>query len=220
MIYGYSLKEITSVPISTLVSRYSISMGNSAAQSILIGILPLGCLVGDFITHFMMRKTPRLFGIYVFTLLNVAAVILININNFGTLIAGRFLEGICVGYYTLLAPVYLREIAPKEIRRMLGLFFSFGKIIGILIAVAMELLFPVIPDPVFYRIILSMTAAFSILQAILVFLFCPSTPTELIERGQDEEARKVIVRLCKQEYVGEVLAEYQREHEIEQDKHD
>jgi MFS family permease len=185
VIYGYSLKEITSVPISALVSRYSISMNSSAAQSILIGILPLGSLFGDFITHFMLRKTQRLFGIYVFTLLNLAAVILININSFGTLIAGRFLEGICVGYYTLLAPIYLREIAPKEIRRRLGLFFSFGKIVGILLAVAMELLFPVISDPIFYRIVLSFTAALSALQAILVFLFCPPTPTELIERGQE-----------------------------------
>ncbi len=114
VIYGYSLKEITSVPISVLVSRYSISgIGNSAAQSILIGVLPLGCLFGDFVTHFMLHRTQRLFGIYVFTVLNVVAVILININIFGTLIAGRFIEGICVGYYTLLAPIYLREIAPK-----------------------------------------------------------------------------------------------------------
>ncbi len=67
---------------------------------------------------------------------------------------------------------------------MLGLFFSFGKIIGILIAVAMELLFPVVADPAFYRIILSMTAGYSVLQLILVVIFCPSTPTELVERDE------------------------------------
>jgi MFS family permease len=160
-------------------------------------VLPLGSLFGDFITHFMLHRTQRLFGIYVFTVLNVMAVILININSFGTLIAGRFLEGICVGYYTLLAPIYLREIAPKEVRRMLGLFFSFGKIIGILLAVAMELLFPVVADPVFYRIILSLTAAYSVLQLILVVIFCPPTPTELVERDEVERAREVIGRFCK-----------------------
>jgi len=29
----------------------------------------------------------------------------------------------------------LKEIAPKELRRMLGLFFSFGKIVGVLIVI-------------------------------------------------------------------------------------
>jgi hypothetical protein len=88
-----------------------------------------------------------------------------------------------VGYYTLLAPIYLREIAPKELRRLLGLFFSFGKIIGVLIAVAMELIYNV-PSAEFFRIILSLTALFSILQAILVYIFCSKTPTEMIERGK------------------------------------
>jgi hypothetical protein len=89
-----------------------------------------------------------------------------------------------VGYYTLLAPIYLREIAPKELRRLLGLFFSFGKIIGVLIAVAMELIYNIAPSAVFFRIILSLTALFSFLQAILVYVFCSKTPTEMIERGK------------------------------------
>lgn len=113
VIYGYSLKEITSVPIAVLMTNYSITLNKFATQSILIGILPLGSLVGAVITHFMLQKTERLSGMYIYTVVNIIAVVLININNFGSLVAGRFLEGTCVGYYTLLAPIYLREIAPK-----------------------------------------------------------------------------------------------------------
>lgn len=110
-------------------------MDKFAAQSILIGVLPLGAIFGVIVTSFMINRFRRLTGIYVFTVVNVGAIILVNITTFGTLIGGRFIEGICVGYYTTIAPIYLKEIAPKELRRMLGLFFSFGKIVGVLIVI-------------------------------------------------------------------------------------
>ena len=37
-----------------------------------------------------------------------------------------------------------------------------------------------------WRIILSMTAVFSLLQAILIFFFGSDTPTELFEKGERE----------------------------------
>ena len=136
--FGYSLKEITSVPIAVLVVKYSItSVDALTAQSILIGILPIGSVLGAIITKFLIKRFRRLTGIYIFTIVNILAVILINITTFTTLIIGRFIEGICIGYYSAIAPVYLKEIAPKELRRMLGLFFSFGKIVGVLISIAL-----------------------------------------------------------------------------------
>ncbi len=89
--FGYSIKEITSVPIDNLVQYYGITLDKFVAQSILIGILPLASLLGAIITKIFMKKFRRLSGIYVFTIVNCIAVGLINITNFGTLLAGRFL---------------------------------------------------------------------------------------------------------------------------------
>jgi MFS family permease len=113
LINGYGIKEITSVPIATITEKYAIDMDSAAAQSILIGILPIGAILGVFITKFMLIYTRRLTGIYVFAVVNIGAIVLVNVTTFGTLIAGRFIEGICVGFYTTIAPIYLREIAPK-----------------------------------------------------------------------------------------------------------
>lgn len=132
--YGISLKEITAVPMSELVINYSIPIDKFSAQSILIGVLPFGAVFGVLITRVLLTRYRRLVGIYIFTGLNVGAIVLVNITTFGTFIAGRFIEGICIGYYTNICPIYLKEIAPKELRKMLGLFFSLGKIIGVLIA--------------------------------------------------------------------------------------
>jgi|688.fasta_scaffold1026142_1 SP family galactose:H+ symporter-like MFS transporter len=116
-------------------------MDKFAAQSILIGILPIGAILGVFITKIMLIYTRRLTGIYVFAVINVGAIVLVNMTSFGTLVAGRFIEGICIGYYTTIAPIYLKEIAPKELRKLLGLFFSLGKIIGVLVVIILELIF-------------------------------------------------------------------------------
>lgn len=83
-------------------------MDKFAAQSILIGILPIGAILGVLITKFMLIYTHRLIGIYVFALVNVGAIVLVNVTTFGALIAGRFIEGICIGYYTTIAPIYLK----------------------------------------------------------------------------------------------------------------
>ena len=113
VMFGYSVKEITSVDIDTLVTEYNISFDKFIAQSILIGILPIASIFGAIITRVLLKKFKRLSGIYVFTLINCAAIGIVNINNFGAIIAGRFLEGVCVGFYSAIAPIYLKEIAPK-----------------------------------------------------------------------------------------------------------
>ena len=88
-------------------------MNKDLALSILIGILPLAAVIGAVITRVMMKRFRRLSGIYIFTFVNVGAIVLVNINIFATLLVGRFLEGICIGFYSAIAPIYLREIAPK-----------------------------------------------------------------------------------------------------------
>lgn len=60
---------------------------------------------------------------------------------------------------------------------MLGLFFSFGKIFGVLISIFVELIVVQALNLSYaYRIILSLTAPMSVLQAVLIFFFGSDTP--------------------------------------------
>jgi MFS family permease len=111
--YGISLKEITAIPMADLVVHYSIPINKFSAQSILIGVLPFGAIFGVLVTKPLISRYRRLAGIYIFTVINVGAIVLVNITTFPTFIAGRFIEGICIGYYTNICPIYLKEIAPK-----------------------------------------------------------------------------------------------------------
>jgi hypothetical protein len=63
----------------------------------------------------------------------------------------------------------------------MGLFFSFGKVIGVLLVIFVEIIVVKILDLSYaYRIILSLTAVFSVLQSVLIFFFGSDTPYELI----------------------------------------
>ena len=68
---------------------------------------------------------------------------------------------------------------------------------GVLVVIIIELLLDIEPTPIDYRIILSMTAVLSILQAVLIFFFGSDTPTEMIEKGNEEEAIRIIEQLYK-----------------------
>jgi predicted MFS family arabinose efflux permease len=64
---------------------------------------------------------------------------------------------------------------------VLGLLFSLGKSFGVLIAIILELSFDSVGGVYLgWRAIISITAGFAVLQAILVFFFCPPTPYELV----------------------------------------
>ena len=113
VMYGYSLKEITSVPIDTMVEKYEITINDFVAHSILIGILPVGAVVGSVLTKITIAQRRRRTGIYIFTVVNVIGIVLANVGNFPLFIVGRFIEGISIGFYSAIGPIYLREIAPK-----------------------------------------------------------------------------------------------------------
>lgn len=75
--------------------------------------MPIGAILGVLITVRIMHHVRRVTGIYIFTVVNCVGIVLININFFATLVTGRFIEGVRIGFYATIAPIYLREMAPK-----------------------------------------------------------------------------------------------------------
>ena len=75
----------------------------------------------------------------------------------------------------------------------MGLFFSFGKVVGVLISIFVELIVvQALNVDYAFRIILSLTVFFSVLQSVLIFFFGSDTPTEHLERGDHAKAKEII----------------------------
>ena len=70
--------------------------------------MPIGAILGAILKVQLLKCTKRLIGLYVFTIVNILSVALVNITTFPTLIIGRFVEGVMVGGFAAVAPIYLR----------------------------------------------------------------------------------------------------------------
>ncbi len=103
----------------------------------------------------------------------------------------RFLGGLSVGASSVVAPVYISEIAPPQHRGKMGIAFQLNIVAGILLAYFINYLLQGVGGENDWRYMLGVIAVPSILFSMLM-LFTPESPRWLIlYRNNEEEARKV-----------------------------
>jgi predicted MFS family arabinose efflux permease len=106
--FGYSLKEITSIPLDTISSNYGVSIEHNLLQGLLIAIMPFGGLFGSLLAKTYLKSITRLMGMHIALPVLAISIFIVQITTPVTLFVGRFLEGICIGYYVSIAPIYLK----------------------------------------------------------------------------------------------------------------
>ncbi|XP_052728509.1 sugar transport protein 10-like [Vigna angularis] len=163
--------------------------------------LYLSALVASFFasttTRMMGRKTSMFAGGLFFlvgALLNGFAI------NIEMLIIGRLLLGFGVGYCNQSVPVYLSEMAPTSIRGALNIGFQMMITIGILIANLIN--YGTAKLEYGWRISLGVGAVPAIMLCV-GSLFLGDTPNSLIERGKEEEAKKMLKKIRGMDNVDE-----------------
>ena len=96
-----------------------------------------------------------------------------------------------MGASSVVAPVYISEIAPKEKRGQLTAMFQFNLVLGILVAYASNYLIGNTTDQS-WRIMLGIMAIPSVVFLFLLF-FVPESPRWLVTaRGKINEAKKIL----------------------------
>lgn len=113
-------------------------------------------------------------------------------TSVGMLIAGRFITGVAGGAFCVTAPAYTSEIAQDSIRGSLGSYFQLMITIGILFAYIVGGYASVF---VFNILCTCIPLVFGI-----IFFFMPESPSFLVVKGRNEEAREALVRLRGQSY--------------------
>jgi sugar porter (SP) family MFS transporter len=178
----------------------------SALVGTLIGALVAG-VPGD---RYGSRDTLKIVGfLYVVSALGCA--LCWNVESFYVC---RFIGGLAIGASSVLAPVYIAEIAPAGRRGALTGLFQFNIVLGILVAFASNALvetaayFLVTGD--LWRIKLGIAAVPALLFALLIFNI-PQSPRWLAMRGRKDEARASLARVGVAESdVDSRLAEFER----------
>lgn len=127
-------------------------------------------------------------------------------QNVAIFIAARFVGGLGIGISTVVAPMYIAEIAPPKGRGRLGGMFQFNIVLGILIAFVSNALLAGIGENA-WRWMLGVAAFPSFLYA-LTCLVLPESPRWLLsKKGDRERGLQVLHQIQPDAPASEIAAE-------------
>ena len=194
LLFGFDTVVISGVTESVgrvfRVEAGSFWYGFSVASALLgtfIGALVAG-VPGD---RYGSRDTLKAVGfLYVASALGCAFCW--NLESFYVF---RFLGGLAIGASSVLAPVYISEIAPADRRGALTGLFQFNIVFGILLAYISNFLVQEMAGGAdLWRLKLGIAAVPAILFAVLMYTI-PQSPRWLALRGRTAEAKGALLRV-------------------------
>ena len=167
--------------------------GLSIAESgLIVAAVPIGAILGAAVVGRLSdahgRRGMILLSAAVFI---VGALVSAASQEIVMLVLARFVVGAAVGVASAVAPVYISEVAPPEVRGRLVTFFQLAVTVGILVASLIALAFDASEG---WRWMLGLGAVPAIVLGIGM-LRMPQSPRWLVMAGEDYEARAVLERI-------------------------
>jgi MFS transporter, SP family, arabinose:H+ symporter len=162
-------------------------------HGIAIGVALYGTVIGALLggipaTKWGRKKTLLWIGI-LYLLSSVGSAIAPGVYIF---MAFRLLGGFAIGASSVVAPMYISEIAPAKNRGKLVATFQFNIVFGILMAYLSNYLLQGVGGTDSWRLMLGVVAIPALIYTILVF-FVPESPRWLIvHKGDYNTARKIL----------------------------
>ncbi|HKR07580.1 MAG TPA: sugar porter family MFS transporter [Gemmatimonadaceae bacterium] len=148
----------------------------------------LGSLTGGFPADKFGRRPTLLWVGVLYIISALGSAIAWNVEVF---IAARFLGGVGIGVSTVVAPMYISEIAPPAYRGRLAGMFQFNIVFGIVVAFLSNALLARIGDNA-WRWMLGVAAIPSVIYTLMC-LAIPESPRWLLTRkGEREKALNVL----------------------------
>lgn len=133
---------------------------------------------------------------YIFIVNGIAfgAGLLIFIQNAYILFLVRIIQGICVGFYSAITPVIIKEISPNEISGTLGALNQFFIAFGVFFSFCFKFILEKVADDEKGESIWWIVFAFPLLTIslqtfLLRFVFPYETPKYLLQKNRENEAR-------------------------------
>jgi SP family arabinose:H+ symporter-like MFS transporter len=188
-LFGFDTVVISGAE-KTIQAVWGLSPGlhGIAMASALYGTV-VGSLLGGWPADRFGRKATLLWiGVLYF----VGAVGSGWATSVGMFIAARAIGGLGIGISTVVAPMYISEIAPPKYRGRLAGMFQFNIVFGILVAFASNYLLAGIGENA-WRWMLGVAAFPSLIYALFCFGL-PESPRWLLSRKNDREAGLAVLQ--------------------------
>ncbi|PSR92312.1 general substrate transporter [Coniella lustricola] len=225
--FGYDSGYINGVEGSLAfikaVDGASATALSSSHQSLIVSILSAGTFFGSLmagdIAEFIGRKWTVILGcvIYVFgVVIQIATPP--NGSALGTMVAGRFVAGVGVGFESAIVILYMSEICPRKVRGALVAGYQFCITIGLLLASCVVYGTESMSSAAAYRIPIGIQFIWGFVLGVGL-LFLPDSPRYFVKKGRLDDATNSLARLRGQprdsEYIQVELAEIVANEEYE-----
>jgi MFS transporter, SP family, galactose:H+ symporter len=198
MLFGYDIGVISGAILFIKIDFYlTSSLEEIVVSSVLLGSL-VGAAVGGIIADRLGRRKLLIITSVVFGMGAIGAALA---PGTASLIAARVVAGTAIGIASFVAPLYISEIAPVEIRGKLVSINQIALTSGIVISYLIDYAFA---GSQAWRWMFGLAvipaAAFGV-----GLMFIPNSPRWLVGRGQVDQARAVLQRIrCPEQAEGEL----------------
>eukprot|EP00075_Anas_platyrhynchos_P007051 XP_021125126.2 solute carrier family 2, facilitated glucose transporter member 5 isoform X2 [Anas platyrhynchos] len=229
--YGYNVSVINSpAPYmqdfynQTYTDRYGVFMDKNLQTllwSLTVSMYPLGGFFGSLMVGPLVNNCGRKGTLLINNLFSIAAAILMGTSEiaktFEVIIISRVIMGIYAGLASNVVPMFLGEMAPKNLRGAIGVVPQLFITIGILIAQILGL-HSILGNAEDWPVMLGLTGIPSVIQ-LLTLPFFPESPRYLlIQKGNEEQARQALQRLRGWDDVDDEIEEMRLEDQSEKEE--
>ncbi|KAJ7398768.1 Solute carrier family 2, facilitated glucose transporter member 5 [Pitangus sulphuratus] len=229
--YGYNVSVINSpAPYmqdfynQTYLERTGVPM-NSGFQTLLwsltVSMFPLGGFFGSLLVWPMVNNCGRKGTLLINNLFSIAAAILMGTSElaktFEAIILSRFIMGIYAGLASNVVPMFLGEMSPRNLRGAIGIVPQLFITVGILVAQILGLN-SILGNAEGWPVLLGLTGIPSLIQ-LLTLPFFPESPRYLLlQKGNEEQARRALRRLRGWDDVDDEIEEMFQEGQSEKEE--
>jgi sugar porter (SP) family MFS transporter len=190
LLFGYDTAVINGALVYLKLDFHLDSIGTELTATVLLW----GCAVGAGLAGYVSDRFGRRIVLF-------AAGVLFCVSGLGAafsmelwqLLVARVLGGLAIGCASLIAPLYLAEIAPAHVRGRLVTLYQLAIVIGILVAFVSNYRLAGLPHGNWrWMFGLGALPAFVL---CLSLLWIPESPRWLLQVGRPERARAVLQRI-------------------------
>lgn len=170
-------------------------------------------LIGTVLGAFLISKPVDIYGrrpmLFIIALVYlVSAIGCAFAFNAASLIVFRLIGGLGVGASSVVAPMYISEVAPAKIRGQMTAIFQINVIFGILMAyVSNYFLYDLFDHS--WRLMLGISGIPALAYFVLLF-FVPESPRFLVMKNKIEQAKAVLAKIDDTQ-VNEIITSMQKQ---------
>jgi SP family galactose:H+ symporter-like MFS transporter len=163
-------------------------------QEFTISVVLIGCMAGALSAGWFADRIGRRWTLFVAGMIFIVGAIVSALTPDETvLLVGRFIVGIGIGFSSVVAPLYISEVAPSSVRGALVSLYQFAITVGILAAYVVDY---VLAGAGQWRWMLGIAVVPSLV-LVIGMLAMPESPRYLFKTGRDEQARNELGRIVE-----------------------